>query len=78
MAGPVLRLIRDHMRAHTRAALPALNRVLYLLEGALTVDGKDVPVNTAWHGAGACTVVAGPGGAVEGCREPEAHAPRDE
>jgi len=56
MGGLVLRLMRDHLRPNTRETLPALNRVLYLLEGALTVDGTDVPVNTAWHGAGACTV----------------------
>jgi len=64
MGGLVLRLMRDHLRPNTRETLPALNRVLYLLEGALTVDGTDVPVNTAWHGAGACTVAAGPAGAV--------------
>lgn len=64
MGGLVLRLMRDHLRPNTREALPALNRVLYLLEGALTVDGTNVPVNTAWHGAGACTVAAGPAGAV--------------
>ena len=64
MGGLVLRLMRDHLRPNTREALPALNRVLYALEGALTVDGTSVPVNTAWHGAGACTVAAGPAGAV--------------
>jgi len=64
MGGLVLRLMRDHLRPNTRETLPALNRVLYLLEGALTVDGTDVPVNTAWHGAGACTVAAGPAGAA--------------
>jgi len=64
MPGLVLRLIRDHMRPNTGATLPAMNRVLYLLDGALTVDGKTVPVNTAWHGAGVCKVAAGPAGAT--------------
>jgi hypothetical protein len=64
MAGVVLRLMRDHLRPSTGAALPAMNRVLYLLDGELTVDGKNVPVNTAWHGAGACKVGAGPAGAT--------------
>jgi quercetin dioxygenase-like cupin family protein len=64
MGGLVLRLMRDHMRANTGAELPAMNRVLYVLDGALTVDGKNVPVNTAWHGAGACKVAAGPSGAT--------------
>ena len=64
MARHVLRLIRDRMAANTRASLPAMNRVLYLLEGALTVDGKSIPVNSAWHGAAACSAVAGPEGAT--------------
>ena len=40
MADVALRLMRDHLRPKTGAALPAMNRVLYLLDGALTVDGK--------------------------------------
>jgi hypothetical protein len=68
MAGHVLRLMRDHLRPSTRASLPAMNRVLYLMEGAVTVEcaGKQatVPVNGAWHGAAACTVTAGPAGAT--------------
>jgi hypothetical protein len=64
MAGLVLRLMRDHLQPNARAALPAMNRVLYVQEGMVTVDGKDVPVTTAWHGAGACAVTAGPAGAT--------------
>jgi quercetin dioxygenase-like cupin family protein len=64
MAGLALRLMRDRLRPNAGAALPAMNRVLYLLDGELTVDGKTVPVNTAWHGAGACKVGAGPAGAT--------------
>src|SRR5688500_2613300 len=64
MPSVALRLMRDHLRPNTGAALPAMNRVLYLLDGALTVDGKNVPVNTAWHGAGTCKVAAGPAGAT--------------
>jgi quercetin dioxygenase-like cupin family protein len=64
MPGHVLRLTRDRLAANARESLPATNRVLYLLEGALTVDGAGVPLNGAWHGAGACTAVAGPAGAT--------------
>jgi quercetin dioxygenase-like cupin family protein len=64
MTGLVLRLMRDHLQPNAGAALPAMNRVLYLLDGALTVEGKNIPVNTAWHGAGACKVAAGPAGAT--------------
>ena len=60
MARHVLRFMRDRLDANTRASLPAMNRVLYVLEGALTVDGKSVPREAAWHGAGACVTVAGP------------------
>ena len=59
--GYALRLIRDRLDGD-RAGLPATNRVLYLLAGALTVDGKNVPANSAWHGAGPCAAVAGPPG----------------
>jgi quercetin dioxygenase-like cupin family protein len=64
MPGYVLRLTRDRMDAGARSALPATNRVLYLLDGALDVDGKSLPVNGAWQGGGACTAVAGPAGAT--------------
>ena len=64
MTAHILRLTRDVLPSASRSAFPATNRVLYLLDGALAVDGKDVPVNSAWHGAGACSAVAGPGGAT--------------
>jgi quercetin dioxygenase-like cupin family protein len=64
-----LRLIRDQIRAGVRAApWPATNRVLYLLEGGLMVDGGGPAVtldaSAAWHGAGACATAAGPAGAT--------------
>ena len=40
------------------------DRVLYLLEGSLTVDGRSVGVDAAWHGTGACALVAGASGAT--------------
>ncbi len=64
MTQHILRLMRDRLAPNAREPLPAMNRVLYLLEGALTVDGASVPLNGAWHGAGACTAVAGPAGAT--------------
>jgi hypothetical protein len=60
----ILRLTRDVLGPAERSAFPATNRVLYLLDGALTVDGKSVPVNSAWHRPGACSAVAGPAGAT--------------
>ena len=38
-----------------------MNRVLYCW-GRHPVDGCEVPLRSAWHGAGACTAVAGPAG----------------
>jgi quercetin dioxygenase-like cupin family protein len=68
MAGHVLRLIRDRLQPKTHASLPPQTRVLYLVEGELTVDslGKQasVGVNSAWHGGAACSVGAGPAGAT--------------
>ena len=64
MTAYVLRLTRDVLAPRDRSGLPAMNRVLYLLDGALTVDGKDVPVDSAWHSAGACSAVAGSSGAT--------------
>ena len=64
MADHVLRLSRDRLEPAARTALPATNRVLHLLEGALTVDGRSLAVDSAWHGAGPCATVAGPGGAT--------------
>ncbi|HEV8615525.1 MAG TPA: hypothetical protein VGU22_08515 [Methylomirabilota bacterium] len=64
MADHVLRLTRDRLDPGARSALPATNRVLYVLEGALTVEGKNLPLDGAWHGAGACSAVAGPAGAT--------------
>jgi hypothetical protein len=64
MADHVLRLSRDRLEPAARTALPATNRVLYLLEGALTVDGRSLAVDAAWHGAGPCATLAGPAGAT--------------
>lgn len=66
----LLRLTRDRMAAGARhgAPLPAMNRVLYVLEGELSVDAGGTPVRVgvgeAWHGAGPCAAAAGPGGAT--------------
>jgi len=64
MTAHVLRLSRDHLEPAARAALPAAARVLYLLDGALTVDSHDVAVDAAWHGSAACALLAGSAGAT--------------
>jgi len=70
MSEYVLRLTRDRLDAGARygQSLPSMNRILYVLDGDLTVEGggKQVPIaaNSAWHGAGPCTAVAGRQGAT--------------
>lgn len=65
-----LRVTRDRLDPGARypGALPAGNRVLYVLSGELTVevDGRKAVLgtNSARHGAGACTAVAGGHGAT--------------
>ena len=64
MTAYLLRLSRDHLGPAARTALPAAARVLYFLDGALTADGHDVTVDSAWHGRAPCALVAGPVGAT--------------
>jgi quercetin dioxygenase-like cupin family protein len=69
MSGHVLRVTRDQLAAGGRYATPlaAMNRVLYVLDGDVTVEaGARAPVatNAAWHGAGPCAAVAGSKGAT--------------
>src|SRR5438477_3252573 len=64
-----LRLTRDEMepQARLRTPLPPLNRVLYALDGQLSIEAgasrASHSANEAWHGATACAVAAGPTGA---------------
>jgi quercetin dioxygenase-like cupin family protein len=63
-----LRLVRDRLAPRQSRAVPAANRVLYAHAGDVAVrhDGADSPLGAdrAWHGAGACTLSAGPDGAT--------------
>ena len=70
MNGYLLRLTRDRMEPQTRqrALLCATNRVLYVLDGQLSIAASGLPVrldaNEAWHGAGACSAAPGADGAT--------------
>jgi quercetin dioxygenase-like cupin family protein len=63
-----LRLCEDTLPAGGQGALSALNRVLYVRGGSAVVAGVSpaarLAEGDAWHGAGACRVAAGDGGAV--------------
>ena len=70
MNGHLLRLTRDRMEPGARdlAPLPPMCRVLYVLEGQLSIEAASTQVslnaNEAWHGAGPCSGAAGAAGAT--------------
>lgn len=63
-----LSLHRDRLGTNARESLPAVNRILYILAGEVEVAAGDrsarIATAGAWHGATACTVTAGAGGAT--------------
>jgi quercetin dioxygenase-like cupin family protein len=60
--------MRDRLAPGSSRTLPPLERVLYVQSGDVRLDdargGGAVAADTAWHGAGACTLTAGPAGAT--------------
>ena len=63
-AGRALRLVRDRLAPGARVALPPRHRVLYVLDGALSIDDVALAANEARHVAEAGSVAAGPSGAT--------------
>jgi quercetin dioxygenase-like cupin family protein len=69
MARYALRLLEDTLPAGmtTSAVLPARTRVIYVVDGEVTVamgnQGSLITPNTAWHGAGPCSLTCGAHGA---------------
>ena len=62
---PVMRLYEDSISGSTAAvALPALARMIFVVHGAMTIDGKALSDGEAWSGEGACSLAAGPKSAV--------------
>lgn len=70
MSAYELRLTRDRLGPQARYVnpLPPMNRVLYVLDGHVTVEagGRQAALgpNSAWHGATACEAAAGQQGAT--------------
>lgn len=68
MSGYALRLTRDRLEPGARLSRPAVNRVLYTVDGSLSLDptreAASVGANEARHAAGAGTVTAGAPGAT--------------
>jgi hypothetical protein len=61
-----LRLIEDNVAGGGELALPAdgINRVVYVVHGAVAIAGRDLRDDQAWHGLGLARIAAGSTGAV--------------
>jgi hypothetical protein len=60
---PILRLYEDTFGSSMAAiTLPPLARMIFVVHGVATIDGKRTGDGEAWHGEGAATVEPGPGG----------------
>jgi hypothetical protein len=60
---PVLRLYEDSINGGGAAvSLPALARMIFVVHGAVTIDGKALSDGDAWHGEGSCSLAAGKDG----------------
>ena len=62
---PILRLYEDTFSSGMAAVtLPALPRMIFVVHGVVTIDGKRLGDGEAWHGEGAPTVEPGQDGAT--------------
>ena len=60
---PVLRLYEDSISGGAAAvSLSALARMIFVVHGAVTIDGKAFRDGEAWNGEGACSLAAGKDG----------------
>ena len=60
---PVLRLFEDILSgAAPQLRLAALPRMIFVVHGTVTIDGRPVGADDAWHGEGAATLVPGKDG----------------
>ena len=58
-----LRLIEDRVSAAESLSFAASNRVIYVDEGAIELDGRTIADDDAWFGPGAVSLRGGPAGA---------------
>jgi len=62
---PVLRLYEDTFNNTAgETALPALPRMIFVVHGAVTIEGRNYSDGVAWHGEAAAMLKAGSGGAT--------------
>src|SRR6185436_766016 len=61
---PVLRLLEDSLSGGASLGLPPLPRMIFVVHGAVTIEGKSLGDGEAWSGEGAATLVPGKDGAT--------------
>jgi hypothetical protein len=61
---PVLRLYEDILSDGAEMALPALPRMIFVVHGTVTIEGRSLGEGEAWHGEAAAAVCAGKTGAA--------------
>ncbi len=61
---PVMRLYEDSFSGGTAGSLPALARMIFVVHGAVTIDGKTLSDGDAWGGEGAASFAVGKDGAT--------------
>ena len=59
---PVLRLFEDSLSGGASLQLPALPRMVFVVHGAVTIDGKPLADGEAWSGEGAVSLAPGKDG----------------
>jgi hypothetical protein len=60
---PELRLLEDVLSGDSHVDLPACARMVFVVHGTVTIDGRTFGPGTAWHGEDAVTITAGAEGA---------------
>ena len=59
---PILRLYEDSISGGATVHLPALARMIFVVHGVVTIEGKTAYDGEAWHGEGAASLTAGKDG----------------
>jgi hypothetical protein len=60
---PILRLYEDSISGSAAPVqLPALARMVFVVHGAVAIDGKALTDGEVWHGEGACSLTTGKDG----------------
>ena len=59
--GFLMRLMRDRLPPGGRLSLPPTNRVLYVVDGQLSIEGATLTANQGRHRAGACFAASADG-----------------